>query len=182
MAFVPAALWHSKPFYAPKALHFLVIDCPAFCARVVMRAQTSSRMVVGVVAQPGSQRRIRIAGVQFRISQNPFARGAFTLEVVEPLDVLPPDRMQPAGAACRKYLWRKPVRRFSPRPGLVTWQPRRQQSGRAHSAFQRPVESKYYRRWKVCRTRDEQPISGSEYSPSGCEQFGRQRLYPSVTI
>jgi hypothetical protein len=37
MAFVPAALWHSKPFYAPKALHFLVIDCPAFCAGVAIR-------------------------------------------------------------------------------------------------------------------------------------------------
>jgi hypothetical protein len=38
VAFVPAALWHSKPFFAPKALHFLVIDCPAFCAGAVMRA------------------------------------------------------------------------------------------------------------------------------------------------
>jgi hypothetical protein len=53
---------------------------------------------------------------------------------------------------------------------------------RAHSAFQWPVESKRYRRWKVCRTRDEQPISGGEYSLSRHEQLGRQRLYPSVTI
>jgi hypothetical protein len=93
----------------------------------------------------------------FRISQKPLERGVFTLEVFEPLDSLS-------------------------RPGLVTRQPRRQQSGRAHSAFQWPVESKHYRRWKVCRTRDEQPISGGEYSLSGHEQFDRQRLYSSVTI
>jgi len=63
-----------------------------------------------------------------------------------------------------------------------TRQPRRQSSGRAHRALQWPVESKRYRRWKVCRTRDEQPISGGEYSLSRHEQFGRQRLYASVTI
>jgi transposase InsO family protein len=45
-----------------------------------------------------------------------------------------------------------------------------------------PVESKHYRRWKVRRTRDEQPISGGEYWLSGHEQFGRRRLYSSVTI
>lgn len=38
VAIVPAALWHSKPLFAPKALHFLVIDCPAFFAGVVIRA------------------------------------------------------------------------------------------------------------------------------------------------
>jgi hypothetical protein len=53
---------------------------------------------------------------------------------------------------------------------------------RADTAFQWPVEPKHYRRWKVCRTRDEQPISGGEYSLSRHEQLGRQRLYPSVTI
>src|ERR1700735_2715336 len=57
-----------------------------------------------------------------------------------------------------------------------------QQSGPARSAFQWPVESKHYRWWKVCRTRNEQPISGGEYSLSGREQFVRQRLYPNVTI
>jgi hypothetical protein len=54
--------------------------------------------------------------------------------------------------------------------------------GRFHSAFQWPVESKHYRRWKVCRTRGERPISGGEYSLSRHEQFDRQRLYSSVTI
>jgi hypothetical protein len=95
--------------------------------------------------------------LQFHISQKPLERGVFTLEVFEPLD-------------------------SSPRQGLVTGQPRPQSSGRAHSTFQWPVEAKHYRRWKVCRTRDEQPISGGEYSLSGHEQFGRQRLYSSVTI
>jgi hypothetical protein len=37
LAIVPAALWHSKPLFAPKALYFLVIDCPAFCTGVVIR-------------------------------------------------------------------------------------------------------------------------------------------------
>jgi hypothetical protein len=45
-----------------------------------------------------------------------------------------------------------------------------------------PAESRHYSRWKVCRTQDEQPISGSEYSPSGYEQLGRQDSYSSVTI
>ena len=183
VAFVPAALWHSKPSFASKALHFLVIDCPAFCGRCDARAETPSRMVLGVVAQPGPQRRIRIVGVQFRISQKPLERGVFTLEVVEPLDVLPgPTGSPPTAPRTESSCGESPLRRSSPRPGLVTRQPRCQQSGRAHSAFQSPVESKYYRRWKVCRTRDEQPISGGEYSLSGREQFGRQRLYPSVTI
>ena len=176
MAFVPAALWHSKPFFAPKALYFLVIDCPAFCAGVVIRGpKRPSWMVHGLVAQPGPQRRIRIArggrdrfvalggsmvpgdaagelladpsraagderlaaGVpgrdvslrdllerdflQFRISQKPLERGVFTLEVFEPLDVLPPDRM----AACparrtESICGESPLRRSSARPGLVT--------------------------------------------------------------
>ena len=95
--------------------------------------------------------------LQFRISQKPLERGVFTLERFEPRD--PPAR-----------------------PGSVTRQPRRQSSGRAHGALQWPVESKRYRRWKVCLTQDEQPISGGEYSLSRHEQFGRRRLYPSVTI
>jgi hypothetical protein len=95
--------------------------------------------------------------LHFRISQKRFGRGVFTFQVAEPLD-------------------------SSPRSGSVTRQPRRQLSGQAHSAFQWLVESKRYRRWKVCRTRDEQPISGGEYSLSGREQFVRQRLYPNVTI
>jgi len=37
LAIVPAALWHSKPLFAPTALHFLVIDCPAFGTGVVIR-------------------------------------------------------------------------------------------------------------------------------------------------
>jgi hypothetical protein len=82
-------------------LHFLVIDCPAFCAGVVIRGPK----------WPAS----------FRISQKPLKRGVFAREVFEPLDSSPP-------------------------PRLVTRQPRRQQSGRAHSAFQGPVESKHYRR------------------------------------
>ena len=63
-----------------------------------------------------------------------------------------------------------------------TRQPGRPSSGRPHGAFQWPAEPKHYRRWKVCRTQGEQPISRGEYSPSGREQLVRQRLYPSVTI
>jgi hypothetical protein len=130
VAFVPAALWHSKPFFASKALHFLVIDCPAFCGRCDARAETPSRLVLGVVAQPGPQRRIRIVGVQFRISQKPLERGVFTLEVVEPLDVLPgPNGSPPTARRTESTCGESPLRRSSPRPGLVTRQPRRQQSG-----------------------------------------------------
>jgi hypothetical protein len=62
VALVPAALCHSKPFFAPKALHFLVIDCPTFCAGVVIRGPKPRAMILGVVAHPGPQRRIRIVG------------------------------------------------------------------------------------------------------------------------
>jgi hypothetical protein len=48
MAFVPAALWNSKPFVAPKALYFLVIDFPAFCAGVVIRGPTPPSWMVDV--------------------------------------------------------------------------------------------------------------------------------------
>jgi hypothetical protein len=36
MAIVPAAPRISKPLFAPKALQFLVIDCPLFCTGVVL--------------------------------------------------------------------------------------------------------------------------------------------------
>lgn len=61
VAFAPAALRHSKPFLAPKALHLFVIDCPAFRAGVVIRGpEPASWVVLGVGAQPVPQRRIRI--------------------------------------------------------------------------------------------------------------------------
>jgi hypothetical protein len=53
---------------------------------------------------------------------------------------------------------------------------------RLQTDFQRPAKSEDCRRGKVCRTQDEQPISGGEYWPSRYEQLGRQRLYLSVTI
>jgi hypothetical protein len=79
-----------------------------------------------------------------RTSQKPLERGIFTLEVFEPLDVLPPDRM----AACparrtESTCGESPLDDRHHEPGLVTRQPRRQSSGRAHSAFQWPVESKH---------------------------------------
>ena len=74
MAFAVAALY-SKPFFAPKALHLLVIDCPAFSAGVVIRgSEPTSWVVLGVLAKPGSQggvgdplawqRRLRVAGLR----------------------------------------------------------------------------------------------------------------------
>lgn len=61
VAFAPSALRHAKPFLAPKALDVLVIHCPAFGAGVVVRgSEPTSWVVVGVLAKPGSQRRIRI--------------------------------------------------------------------------------------------------------------------------
>jgi hypothetical protein len=90
VAIVPAALWHSKPLFAPKTLHFLVIDCPAFCTGVVIPGPE--------MAQPGPQtshpdrggsrdrqyvsiRDLRERNfLQFRISQKPLERGVFTLK------------------------------------------------------------------------------------------------------
>ena len=61
MAFAPSALRYSKPFLAPKALHLLVIDCPAFRAGVVIRgSEPTPWVVLGVLAKPVTQRRIRI--------------------------------------------------------------------------------------------------------------------------
>jgi hypothetical protein len=162
--------------------------CPvtrqANCSLTPSRAAGDERLAAGVPGRDVSIRDLLERDfLQFRISQKPLERGVFTLEVFEPLDVLPPDRM----AACparrtESICGESPLRRSSARPGLVTRQPRRQSSGRAHTAFQWPVESKRYCRWKVCRTRDERPISGGEYSPSGHEQLGRQPRYSSVTI
>jgi hypothetical protein len=168
VAIVPAALWHSKPSFAPKALHLLVIDCPAFGAgsavsqrRIWMvgaRAAGDLRLPAGVPGQNVSIRDLREHNFrQSRVSQKPLERGVFTLKAFEPLGP-----------------W--------PRPGLVSRLLRRPSSGRADGAFQWPAESKRYRRWKVCRTQGKQPISRGEYSLSRREQLGRQRLYPSVTI
>jgi hypothetical protein len=56
VAFAASVLRYSKPFLAPKALHLLVIDCPAFSAGVVIcRSEPTSWVVLGVLAKPGSQ-------------------------------------------------------------------------------------------------------------------------------
>jgi hypothetical protein len=61
VAFAPSALRHSKAFLTPKPLHLLVVDCPAFRAGVVIRgSKPPPRMITGVLAKPGPQRRIRI--------------------------------------------------------------------------------------------------------------------------
>ncbi|OBI78024.1 hypothetical protein A9X01_27700 [Mycobacterium asiaticum] len=63
MAFAATALRHAKPFFAPKALHLLVIDCPAFSAGVVIRGpKPTSWAVLGVLAKPGSQGGVGILG------------------------------------------------------------------------------------------------------------------------
>jgi hypothetical protein len=75
-----ARLWHSKPLFAPKALHFLVIECPAFCTGVVRRAPKWRSEDRNVAARNS---------FQFRISQKPLERGVFTLELFKPLDFSP---------------------------------------------------------------------------------------------
>src|SRR4029079_607988 len=45
VAFAPPALRHPKPFLAPKALHLLVIDCPAFRAGIVIRGPEATSRV-----------------------------------------------------------------------------------------------------------------------------------------
>ena len=120
MATVPTTLWHSKPLFAPKALHFLVIDCQpsarargvgwlevapvtqqANCSLTPARATGDLRPPAGVPGQNASIRDPRERNfLQFRMSQKPLERGVFTLTAVEPLDL-------------------------SARPGLVTRQLRR---------------------------------------------------------
>jgi hypothetical protein len=54
------ALWRPEPSLAPKALYFLVIDCPALRVWVVLRGpQPASGMVLGVVA-PRPHRGVQI--------------------------------------------------------------------------------------------------------------------------
>ena len=116
MAIVLAALWHSKPLFAPKALHFLVIDCPAFCTGVVIpgpkwrsqdrnvasgsRGSRDRLVALGDLMLPGDAAGELLADPQhaarnlrppasFGISQKPLERDVFTLEVFEPLDSSP---------------------------------------------------------------------------------------------
>ena len=118
----------------PKALHFLVIGRPAFCAWVCdTRAATRVADDPGVRIVRGGRDKL-VALVARRIPKALVAKAAPTISVVQPTSV------------------------------------------------RRPVQSKHYRRLKVCRIRDERPISGGEYCPSSREQLGRQGLYPSVTI
>ena len=61
MAFAAPPLRNPQPFFAPKPLNLLVIDDPALTAGIVIgRPEPAARMVLGVGAQPGPQRRIRI--------------------------------------------------------------------------------------------------------------------------
>ncbi len=61
MAFAASPLRHPQTFFTPKPLDLLVIHLPAFPAGVVIgRTEPTTRMVLGVLTQPGPQRRIRI--------------------------------------------------------------------------------------------------------------------------
>jgi hypothetical protein len=61
VAFSASTLRHSQPFFAPKALNLLVIDCPAPGAGVVIGgSEPTSWVVPGVLAEPVPQGRIRI--------------------------------------------------------------------------------------------------------------------------
>lgn len=61
MAFSASTLRHSQPFFAPKALDLLVIDCPAFGAGVVIGGpKSTSWMVLGIGAKPVPQSGVRV--------------------------------------------------------------------------------------------------------------------------
>jgi hypothetical protein len=63
VAFAPPPLRHPQALFAPKPLDLLVIHVPAFPAGIVIsRSKPAPRMVAGVGAQPGPQRRVRILG------------------------------------------------------------------------------------------------------------------------
>ena len=63
VAFAASALRHPQPFLAPQALDLLVIDCPAFSAGIVIGGpEPPPGMILGVLAQPVPQRRVRVIG------------------------------------------------------------------------------------------------------------------------
>jgi hypothetical protein len=60
-------LRHPQSLVSPKALDLLVIDDPTFTAGIVIRGpKPTTGMILGVLAQPGPQRGIRI----FRSGRN----------------------------------------------------------------------------------------------------------------
>src|SRR5699024_10181759 len=61
-SFASTTLWHSESFFTPQALNFLVIDVPSFAASIMVSTTISPAWVVcGVLAQPGTQRLVRIS-------------------------------------------------------------------------------------------------------------------------
>jgi len=61
VAFTTPPLRHPQSFVAPKSLDLLVIHMPALTAGIVIGGpESAARMVLGVGAQPGPQRRIRV--------------------------------------------------------------------------------------------------------------------------
>src|SRR5690625_1819792 len=61
-SFASATLGHSESFFTPQALYFLVVDVPSFSPCIMVSAAISPAWVVcGVLAQPGTQRLVRIS-------------------------------------------------------------------------------------------------------------------------
>ena len=61
MAFAAPPLRHPQSLFAPKPLNLLVIHDPPFRARIVIGGpESTAGMILGVVAKPGPQRRIRV--------------------------------------------------------------------------------------------------------------------------
>src|SRR6476620_12004494 len=61
VAFAASPLRHPQSLFAPEPLNLLVIHDPPFRARIVIGGPDSTaRMIPGVVAKPGPQRRIRV--------------------------------------------------------------------------------------------------------------------------
>ena len=61
MAFASSPLRHSESFFTPKALDLFVIDDPAIGAGVVVGwPEPTAGMVFGLLAQPVSQRPVRV--------------------------------------------------------------------------------------------------------------------------
>ena len=95
MAFASSPLRDPQSFFAPKALDLLVIDLPAFTTGIVLgRSETAPGMVLGVLAQPRPQRRVRVgwccrggfialsaAVLPGYVASEPFADSQYPLEV-----------------------------------------------------------------------------------------------------
>jgi len=151
-----------------------MIDCPAFCAGVVIGLpKPPSRTVLGVVARPGhggdavGELSLTPSSLCATLYSSASAKNRLSVAFsrsrsLSPLTSSRRTEWRPSPRGASKVLVAKA------RPTIYTTSRFSYAAAEtaierpAHTAFQWPVESKHKHRCKVCRTRDEQPISEGE--------------------